>query len=364
GFRYDYAQRYGAPHLMEMAKDGASTPQGMLPSYPSTTFPNHIALVTGLRPEHHGIIAMEFMDPARSFEEYRYNSKTTGDGSWYQGVPIWVLAEQQGMRSACFFWPASEAAIEGVRPTFYLHFDDTYDDAKRVDRVAAWLKLPEAERPHLITLYYSNVDHAGHEFGPESQETRDAVHHVDEMIGLLRERIKASGLPVDLIVTADHGMIGTDRIPVVLDQYADLSKFKSTGMQMYAPSEADAEKAYEEFRAHPNPKFEVYRRLDVPKELHYDASAREGDPVVVAKGPYPIYVHAPKKQPNVGSHGFNPHTMPQMKAIFYVEGPDIRAGVKLSSFENVDVYSLLAKLLGLDAPPTDGSLRSLMPALK
>lgn len=364
GFRYDYAQKFGAPHLMEMARDGASTPQGMLPSYPSVTFPNHYTLVTGLRPEHHGIVAMEFMDPARDLEEYRYSWKTGQDGTWYQGVPIWVLAEQQGMRSASFFWPGSEAAIQGVRPTFYLHFDDKYDDARRVDQIAAWLKLPEAERPHMITLYYSNVDHAGHDFGPDSQETRDAVHHVDQMIGLLRDRIKESGLPVDLIVTADHGMIRTDRVPVVLDQFADLSRFKSTGTHLYAPAEADAEKAFEEFRAHPNPKFEVYRRLDVPKELHYDASAREGDPVVVPKGPYPLYVHAPKKQPNVGSHGFNPHTIPEMKAIFYAEGPDIRAGVKLPSFENVDVYSLVARLLGLDTPPTDGSLRSLMPALK
>ena len=41
--------------------------------------------------------------------------------------------------------------------------------------------------------------------------------------------------------------------------------------------------------------------------------------------------------------------------MFYAEGPDIRPGVKLKPFENVNVYPLLAKILGLDAPPTDGS---------
>jgi predicted AlkP superfamily pyrophosphatase or phosphodiesterase len=365
GFRYDYAKKWGAPHLDEVAKDGASTPEGMRPSYPSITFPNHLTLVTGLRPEHHGIVAMDFADPFRGGEEYRFSdSKTNSDGTWYQGTPIWVLAEQQGMRAACFFWPGSEAAIQRVRPTFYLHFDDKFDDKKRVEQVADWLKLPEAERPHLITLYYANVDHAGHEFGPDATETRDAVHHVDEMIGALRERIKASGLPVDLIVTADHGMIKTDQVPVVLDQFADLSKFKTAGVQLYAPTEAAAEKAYEEFRAHPSPKFEAYRRLDVPKSLHYNVSPREGDPVIVPKGPYPIYVHAPSRKPNVGSHGFDPNKIPEMKAIFYAEGPDIKAGVKLETFDNIDVYPFVAKLLGLETPPVDGEVAPLEPALK
>ena len=364
GFRYDYPREYGTPHLAEMARDGASTPDGMLPSYPSVTFPNHYTLVTGLRPEHHGIVAMDFYDPARKATYVYSDSKTNSDGTWYQGTPLWVLAEQQGMRAASFFWPGSEAAIEGVRPTFYLHFDDSFDDAKRIDQVIDWLTLPAAERPHFITLYYSNVDHSGHAYGPDSPQTRDAVHHVDDMIGQLRDKIKTTGLPIDLIVTADHGMIKTDQQPVVLDQFANLDHFKTSGALLYADTEADAEKAYEEFRAHPNPKFEAYRRLDVPKDLHYNVSAREGDPVIIPKGPYPLYVHAPKRAPNVGSHGFDPHKMPEMKAIFFAEGPDIREGVKLKSFDNIDVYPFIAKLLGLETPPIDGELAPLAPALK
>jgi predicted AlkP superfamily pyrophosphatase or phosphodiesterase len=364
GFRYDYPREYGTPNLTAMARDGASTPDGMLPSFPSVTFPNHYTLVTGLRPEHHGIVAMDFYDPTRK-ATYVYNdSKANSDGTWYQGTPLWVLAEQQGMRSASFFWPGSEAAIEDVRPTFYLHFDDSFDDAKRIDQVIDWLKLPPAERPHFITLYYANVDHAGHTYGPDSPQTRDAVHHVDDMIGQLRDKLKTTGLPIDLIVTADHGMIKTDQQPVVLDQFANLDHFKTNGTLLYADTEADAEKAYEEFRAHPSPKFEAYRRLDVPKDLHYNVSAREGDPVIIPKGPYPLYAHAPKRAPNVGSHGFDPHKMPEMKAIFFAEGPDIRAGVKLKSFDNIDVYPFIAKLLGLETPPIDGELAPLAPALK
>ena len=307
---------------------------------------------------------MEFYDPDHK-AAYKYSDNKSGeDGTFYGGTPLWVLAEQQGMRSACFFWPGSGAEIQDVRPSYYLHFEDKLDDEKRVEQVAAWLKLPPAERPHFITLYYLNTEHAGHDFGPDAPETRDAVHHVDAIIGRLREAIKASGLPVDLIVTADHGMIKADAKPIVLDQSADLSHFRTNGMQLYAETEADAEKAFEKFKQHSDGRFEVYRRLNVPKALHYSASAREGDPVIVAKGPYQIYVHAPAKKPNIGSHGFDPHLISEMKAIFYAEGPDIAAGVRLPSFENVDVFAFVTRLLGLQMPPNDGELGPLAKALK
>src|SRR6266849_2956773 len=153
GFRYDYPTKYGAKNLLAMAARGASAPDGMIPSYPSVTFPNHYSIVTGLYPEHHGIVANTFYDPARK-ERYSYaDPKTNGDGSWYGGTPLWVLAEQQGMRSASFFWPGSEAEIQGKRPSYYLHYDDKFPDEKRVEQVLAWLHLPPEQRPHFITLY-------------------------------------------------------------------------------------------------------------------------------------------------------------------------------------------------------------------
>src|SRR3981189_2018069 len=206
GFRYDYPRRYGATHLLQLGFKGGGRPEVMFPAYPSLTFPNHISIVTGLYPEHHGIVANSFWDPAREqtyvYSKTQYNS----DGSWYSGTPLWVLAEQQGMRSACLFWPGSEAEIQGKRPSYYLHFDDKFPDEQRVQQILAWLRLPPELRPHFITLYYSNVDHAGHEFGPGAPETGEAVRHVDEMIGILYEGIARLGLSVDLIVVADHGM--------------------------------------------------------------------------------------------------------------------------------------------------------------
>jgi predicted AlkP superfamily pyrophosphatase or phosphodiesterase len=367
GFRYDYAKLYGALHIEEIGKNGATAPDGMLPAYPSVTFPNHYTIVTGLYPEHNGIVANSFYDPARK-ERYALNDpKTATDGSWYRGVPLWSLAEKQGMRAACFFWPGSEAEIAGERPSYYLKYDEALPDEERVDQVVAWLKLPEAKRPHFVTLYFSEVDHAGHQYGPDAPETRAAVRHVDGQIGVLRSKLAKLHLPIDLVVVSDHGMAKEDGGWINLDQYADFSGVETVGPLMYPASDGEAAKLYAKLRVQSN-KFKVYRRERVPAELNYSADPRIGDPVVVPTGPYSIRVHAPEDPahnlpPSKGVHGYDSGTMPQMHAIFYAEGPDIRKGTRLKPFENVNLYPFLAEILGLDAPATDGSASLLEPAL-
>ncbi|HEX6493956.1 MAG TPA: ectonucleotide pyrophosphatase/phosphodiesterase [Acidobacteriaceae bacterium] len=367
GFRYDYAKLYGAPHLDAIAKEGATAPDGMVPAYPSVTFPNHYTLVTGLYPEHHGIVAMSFYDPARK-ERYAFNdAKTVTDGSWYRGVPLWSLAEKQGMRAACFFWPGSEAEIAGARPSYYLKYDDAVPDEERVDQVIDWLKLPPAKRPHFITLYFGEVDHAGHEYGPDAPETRAAVRHVDSVIGTLRAHLTKLHLPIDLVVVSDHGMAAEQGGWIDLDQYADFSGVQTAGALMYPDSEAATAKLYAKLRIQSD-KFKVYRRNRMPVELDYTGEPRIGDPVVVATGPYSIRVHAPADPardhpPNKGVHGYDPRVLPEMRAIFYAEGPDIRKGAVLKPFENVSVYPFLAEILGLDAPAVDGNASVLEPAL-
>jgi predicted AlkP superfamily pyrophosphatase or phosphodiesterase len=363
GFRYDYAEKYDATHLLAIAAHGASTPDGMIPSYPSVTFPNHYTIVTGLYPEHHGIVGMTFYDPERK-QHYSYRDATAvTDGTWYGGVPLWSLAEKQGMRSACFFWPGSEAEIAGERPTYYLHYDVNFPDEKRVDQVISWLKLSDAQRPHFITLYYSNVDHAGHEYGPETPETAAAVHQVDDLVGRLEGEIEKLPLRVDMFVVSDHGMATEEGGWIDLDKFADLSQFETDGAQLYPKNEEAAETAYEKLRG-ASDKFAVYRRSQVPADLHFDSNPREGDPVVVPNGPYSIRAHAPQgdaavRPPNKGVHGYDPYRMKTMHAIFYAIGPDIRPGVKLEPFENVNVYPLIAQILGLQIGPMDGDLKVL-----
>ena len=366
GFRYDYPQKFGAPHLSALARTGVSAPDGMLPSFPSLTFPNHYSIVTGLYPEHHGIIGNSFYDSTRDAVYVYTRPESNADGTWYGGTPLWSLAEQQGMRSACLFWPGSEAEIAGKRPSYYLHYDDGLDDHARLTQVIDWLNLPSADRPHFITLYYADVDHAGHAHGPDAAETRDAVHHLDDLIGDLQNRLRATGLPIDLIVLADHGMITLQPPAVILSDFANLDGVRTQGSLIYPKDEGEAERIYRDFLAHPSPKFKVYRRTAMPQGLRFDANPREGDPVVVPTGPYTLLARGnklPEPTQLHGGHGFDPHTMPEMKAIFFAEGPDFNRNKRLKSFDNVDVYPLITQILQLQMPPNDGSLKPLEPAL-
>lgn len=367
GFRYDYPRQYGTPHLDAIAHRGASAPEGMYPSYPSTTFPNHYAIVTGLYPEHAGIVANKFYDPVRH-EHYSYSDpKTNLDGTWYSGVPLWSLAEQQGMRTACFFWPASESEIAGQRPSFYLHYEDKVPSETKIDQVIAWLNLPAPQRPHFITVYFPEVDGAGHEFGPDSPQTAAAVHHLDEVVGRLDAALEKLPLRIDIVVIADHGMENVQGDWIDLDRYADLSGFETDGPLMYAKNEEAAQKAYEQLR-NASGKFKVYRRRDVPPELHYSANPRIGDPVVIATGPYWIRARAngaPDTPPlSKGQHGYDPYQMKSMRAVFYAAGPDIRPHTTVPPFDNVNIYPVIAKILNLPVGAIDGDLKVLQGILQ
>ena len=187
----------------------------------------------------------------------------------------------------------------GGRP-ITCNFDDHFPDEKRIDQVIAWLRLPAAQRPHFITLYYSNVDHAGHQYGPDSPQTAAAVQHVDQLVGDLWAELARLQLPVDLIVVSDHGMEREQGPWIDLDQYADLKNFITVGSLLYPNSEAAAEKAYQELKIKSDA-FTVYRRRRVPAALHYDSNAREGDPVVVANGPYAIRAQVRRRRSRLRS---------------------------------------------------------------
>jgi hypothetical protein len=378
GFRYDYPRIYHSPNLDALGTRGASAPEGMIPAYPSITFPNHYTIVTGLYPEHHGIVANVFYDPARK-QVYSYkDEQTVTDGTWYGGTPLWVLAEQQGMRSACFFWPGSEADIQSTLPTYYMKYDAKFPNRQRVEQVLRWLQLPAERRPHFITLYFSDVDSAGHAHGPDSPEVAGAVREVDDEIGRLVEGVAKLNLRVDVIVLADHGMAKVEGDWINLSEYFDSRLLeKSAESFMYPRSEVAAEKVFAALDGKSD-KFKVYRNGQVPAGLHFDGNLREGDPVVVATGPYLIRVNAPPaaagdamhpQGPPAGMHGYDPARMAEMKAIFFAAGPDIRRGEKVPPFENVNLYPLVARILGLDIShlPTgkvDGDLKVLQGILR
>jgi alkaline phosphatase D len=373
GFRWDYARRDNAAHLLALARRGVSAPDGMLPSYPSLTYPNHFTIVTGLYPEHHGLVANSFLDPARGARYSYTDPQATADPSWYSGVPLWSLAESQGMRTASLLWVGSEAKIAGFLPSWYAHYDAKNEPTPesqqaRIDNTVALLRLPATDRPHFITIYFSEPDHEGHEFGPDAPQTRAVELKMDVIIGKLEAALKATRLPIDLVVVSDHGMIRSEGDWIDLDQFADLTGFDTVGSLLYGKTEDDRARVYNQLK-HASSQFVVYRLKNVPADLDYNQNPREGDPVIVATGPYAIRAHAPaagqtNKPPTIGMHGFDPHLIPEMKASFFAAGPDLVAGKTVAPFENVNLYPWLAHMLGLHAPKSDGSLNILSATLR
>jgi predicted AlkP superfamily pyrophosphatase or phosphodiesterase len=373
GFRWDYARRENASHLLALGKRGVWAPEGMMPSYPSLTFPNHFTIVTGLYPEHHGIVANSFLDAARGARYSYTDPQAATDGSWYSGVPIWSLAESHGMRTACMLWPGSEAKIAGFRPSYYAQFDaktQSTPEAQqaRIDDTVALLHLAAEDRPHFIAIYFSEPDHEGHEFGPDARETRTAELKMDAIIGRLEAALKGTGLPIDLVIVSDHGMVKSEGDWINLDQFADLTGFEVSGALLYAKTEEDRARAYEQLK-HATSQFMVFRLKNVPANLNFNSNAREGDPVVVATGPYALRAHASlagsaDHPPQTGMHGFDPHLVPEMKASFFAAGPDLAQGKTVAPFDNVNLYPWMAHMLGLDPAKNDGSLNILAGTLR
>lgn len=361
GFRYDYAEKYHANNILAIGKAGAAA-EGMIPSFPTVTFPNHVTIVTGQYPEHHGLVGNSFWDPARN-EMYSMNRAST-ESAFYGYKPLWVVAEEQEMKSAAMFWPTSDAEIGGVRPSYWSLYDGRFSNDQRVAKVLEWLKLPESERPHFITLYFSDVDSSGHSTGPDSAETERAVLRVDKLVGDLWTGIQAIPLPINLIVVSDHGMQTTEG-SINLNEYTDLSKVRVVTegpvALVYAPDSQTAEKVYADLKGK-SPKFDIYRRKETPAGWHFSENERIGDLVICAKEATSLSTSPPRQRPDGGrsgsrgAHGFDPAEFETMNAIFYAVGPNVRPGSQIKAFENVNVFPFMVKILGLQSPPgIDGS---------
>ena len=368
GFRYDYAKKYQAEHLLELSKAGVQA-SSMIPSFPSVTFPNHYTLVTGMYPAHHGLVNNTFLDEKRN-EKYSMSAKDkVRDGSWYGGTPLWVLAEQQQMIAASMFWVGSEAAVQGVRPTYYYDYTEQIKPDARIQAVKQWLSLPADRRPHLITFYLSEPDHAGHSFGPDAPETEKAVKEVDSIIFQLTEAVKSTGLDVNFIFVADHGMTAVDREhPIATPSAIDPEKFtiasSGTMMDVHAKNKADVGPLYEQLKK-TEQDYKVYLKSNMPAKYHYssadDRMNHIGDILLIPEWPKVFS----NRKPGVGYHGFDPAVVKDMHATFFAWGPAFKKNKKIGSFENVNVYPLITEILGLSySEKIDGDKKILHGILK
>ncbi|HWV67853.1 ectonucleotide pyrophosphatase/phosphodiesterase [Chitinophaga sp.] len=367
GFRYDYAEKYNAQHLLHLS-DGGVRATAMQPSFPSLTFPNHYSLATGLYPAHHGLVDNFFYDRKRDAVYKVGDRAAVEDGTWYNGIPLWVLAEKQQMISASYFWVGSESAIQNIRPTYYFKYQEKTGIDQRISQVINWLRLPEEQRPHLITFYFPEVDHKGHSWGPDSDSVRNAVQFVDAAIGKMVAEVAKLNLPVNFIVVSDHGMMQADTVNLIrLPDAPVLQPLKSIAgnekVMLYGTSDEEIKAAYDYLKQHEN-HYTAYLKKNTPERWHYgqeDIYNRIGDIILLAE---PNYIFGTGKKVSPGHHGYD-NNLTNMNAIFMAWGPAFKAHSRVATFENVHVYPLVARILGLDiTQPIDGRLEVLEPVLQ
>jgi predicted AlkP superfamily pyrophosphatase or phosphodiesterase len=369
GFRSDFSVKYGAKFLQSREAKGIKA-EAMIPSYPSLTFPNHYTIVTGLYPSHHGLVNNRFFDVASGKEYNMGNKKMVAEGKWYGGTPLWVLAEKQGMLSASFYWVASEADIQGIRPTYLYTYNESISIEQRIQAVKNWLSLPAEKRPHLITFYFPQVDHDAHEYGPEDPRVGDAVKWVDHSIAQLQAALDPLKLPINYVFVSDHGMTTVDTEhtlakPAALDTAAFKVPSGDALLHVFAKIPAAIPNALIELRK--QNQFHTYLLDETPEYWHYrksdDRFNRLGDILLVPKHPNIFNLGTRKTSP--GKHGYDNHH-PDMQASFQAWGPAFKSGVIIPAFENVHVYPLVGKILGLtiDESSIDGRMNQLKPILK
>ena len=372
GFRHDYAERWRLPAFLRMAREGTHA-DALVPIFPSKTFPNHYAIATGLRADRTGLVGNEMWDPAWRTRFLTANPALTGDARWYAGEPIWVTAERQGVKAASYMWPTSNAAIGGVRPSYWKEYDATVPDSARVDQMLRWLEMPAPERPHLVVGYFSIVDDSAHRHGPEAAPARAAAEQADRMLARLRDGIARLpfGDSVTVVVVSDHGLTHTDSAEF-LDEYASLADTTAavtaaTYAQLFFGGDAaKTERAWQSLRRLPHAR--VWKRADIPARFRLRASPRAGDVFVLMDPPYTIERsrtgRAPGWRPSAGNHGYD-NTLPDMGGIFFAAGPRIVPGARLGAIDNVNVYPFVAEILGLrPAPGLDGALTPTRPIIR
>lgn len=378
GFRYDYVERFQPENLTRFIAEGTAA-EGLIPSFPSKTFPNHYTIATGMLPEHHGLVDNSFFEPEKD-QVYTMGDRTiVQDQYWYGGTPIWVLAEQNGIKSASYFFVGSEAPVQGVRPSEYFDYDGKVPNLTRISKVFEWLQLPDVERPRMITLYFSDMDDVGHAYGPGNDEKlKKSLEKLDRELGALFEGLKSFDLPIHIILVSDHGMADVQKDKLInLDQLTEgiNARVVNNGAlaHIHLESPEEKEKAMELIRSR-SPDISID---DLSKKENYsDVSRfpqRIGDFLIIPKfGYYLADNRGMMRYQNraallntefFGEHGFSPRHQ-EMWGIFYAKGPQIKAGYRIEPFQNIHIYPLISQILGLPIPETiDGQKDVLAPIL-
>lgn len=361
GCRHDYQDSAFTPALDKMAKLGVKA-DGLQTVFPSKTFPNHISIVTGLHPEHHGIISNRIYD-AKTGDWYKLSNGAPTQSKWYHGEPIWVTAERQGIKTATYFWPGSEAEIAGYRPTYWKPYNgkDPYDG--RVNQVLKWLDLPKDQRPRFISLYFDEPDHSGHKYGPMTPQAIKATERVDSQLAALWAGIEKRHLEsvVNVIVVSDHGMAQLSRDSIIfLDDYINLNDVEVidwSPVLALRPHSGMEDAVYGALK-NAHPKLNVYKKGEIPAKYHYNNNEFIQPIIGITDLHWTVVSHKyfdshPKRYTG-GTHGFFPGYS-DMDGIFYAQGPAFKKHYQAPLFQNIHIYELMCRVLKITPAPNDGN---------
>lgn len=355
GFRWDYPSKAHTPTLDSLGKAGIRST--FRPSYPSNTFPNHYSMATGLHPDHHGLVNNNFYAEDIDSIYSMSNSHAVANPSFYGGEPIWNTAQKQGLKAASFYWVGSETAIQNMQPYIWKPFDGSVPFITRADSVISWLKRPEETRPQLIMWYYEEPDAIAHYAGTDSVATLDKVVEIDLVLNHFFNQARQLDIfeQIDFIVLSDHGM--ANYYPenyVNLNDYLprDSFRFAFDGVPttLY-PKEGYTDEAMKILQTVPH--VTAYRKEDIPEKYIYGTHPRIGEIVVMPD--IGTYLHFREQSRTYfgSTHGYD-NFAPEMQAIFYAAGPSFKKDTEVPPMANVNLYLLIARLLGIEPAPNDG----------
>lgn len=371
GFRYDYLSKTDTPNFDEFIAQGVQA-EGLIPVFPSKTFPNHYTIVTGLYPENSGLIGNTMYDTTWG-EWYRIRDREAVENEkWYDGEPIWNTAEKQGLKTGTMFWVGSEAPIQNMRPTLWKYFDGSMPFNARIDTVVKWLSAPGEERVYFATLYFEHVDKMGHRYGADSDSVTAAIEESDRLLKYLKGQMQQAGLwdKTNILVVSDHGMINqsADRI-IELDAIIDLNDLNRiiwSPVTMLQPKQRRREAVYQALKKQAN-HYRVFKKENLPERYRLKNHPRVFDLIMVADAGYTILRKEYKatfiESLPAAMHGYDPAAK-EMQGIFMARGPAFKKSQTVGTFQNIHLYGLMAHILGLDPATNNGSLDSVKVMLK
>jgi len=374
GFRWDYLEKYKPPNLIAFVENGVKA-ESLIPAYPSKTFPNHYSIATGMYPDKHGILGNTYYSYEKGLA-FNYKNKTTAiDGSFYKGSPIWLEANKANMVTASYFFVGTEADIQGIHPTYCHIFDPSIENEVRVAQALGWLDMPEETKPHLIMMYFGDMDKIGHDFGPSQDEKlKKALFDLDKNLGDLFEGVAATGLPVNIIIVSDHGMVDqatANLIPTesIKNDSLFLTVDNGSIVNIHPKKGVSIDSLVQYFKRKED-HFKVYTTENTPG---FEYSPKNRDWGAIQLVPDYGYYFLPKARielfyknefKTIGVHGYDTK-YEDMHGIFYANGPAFKKGFTTPPIEIIDIYPLMCEILGLKIPETiDGDLNQVKRVLK